>query len=153
MPEFRTAYGESFRQIFETTGPSATHQASKAECDVNTIMAKYQKTGVLEHRNSFEGQYADFTDTPADYQESLNAVLLADEMFASLPSTMRRRFHNDAAAFIEFVGNPDNAETLVELGLAHAPKAAPEAQPASPAPKAKEKPTPPSAAPKSSDED
>lgn len=115
---FRTAYGEKFRQPFETTGPSRAHQSFKAECDINTIMQRYEKTGILEHRNNFQGQYGDFTDTPSDYQESLNIVLAADEMFSTLPAGVRRRFHNDAGAFIDFAGNPQNRDELVKLGLA-----------------------------------
>jgi len=91
------------------------------ECDINTIMKKYEKTGVLEHRNTFEGQYGDFTDAPEDYHASMNAVIEADEMFQTLPAAMRRRFHNDPGAFIDFVGNPENQDELIKLGLAKAP--------------------------------
>jgi phage internal scaffolding protein len=118
MTKFKTAHGNNPRQPFATVGPSMTHQSMAPECDINTIMRRYEKTGILEHRNNFEGQYADFTETPTDYHESMNAVIAADEMFGALPARIRQRFHNDPASFIDFVGNPDNREELVRLGLA-----------------------------------
>lgn len=106
------------RYPFYTTGVSATHQAHKDECDVNRIMAKWQKTGVLEHRNTYQGNYGDFTNLPMDYQESLNAVIAAEEMFSSLPGKVRKRFGNDPANFLEFVQDPSNRDEMIELGLA-----------------------------------
>lgn len=102
-------------------GESLTRQAHQQECDINQIMAKWQKTGIIEHVNEFEGQYGDFTDLPADYQSALNQVMAAQEMFESLPSTVRRKFDNDPGKFLEFVDNPENAGELVEMGLAHSP--------------------------------
>jgi len=90
------------------------------ECDINSIMKKYEKTGVLEHRNNYEGAYGDFSDGPQDYHESMNAVLVADEMFSSLPAKIRRRFHNDPGSFIEFATNPENQKEMIALGLSTA---------------------------------
>jgi len=122
MTKFQTAYGKHKRVSFETTGPSLTHQANAAECDINHIMQKYQKTGVLEHQNKFQGNYGDYTNVPQDYHESMNAVLAANDMFMSLPSKIRRRFSNDAGQFLEFVSDQKNQSEMIELGLASAPK-------------------------------
>lgn len=118
FPKIRKHYEKTTRLQFATTGPSMTHQSMKAECDINGIMAKWQKTGVIEHRTQFEGQYADFTNTPGDFQEAQNQVLAAEEMFLTLPSKIRTRFHNDPGAFLDFTSNPDNADEMVKLGLA-----------------------------------
>lgn len=138
--KFRTAYDQSKRYPFATKGKSMTHQSMSPECDINSIMKKYERTGILEHRNNFQGAYADFTDTPSDYHESMNSVIAADEMFLSLPATLRRRFHNDPGNFIDFVGNPDNRDELVRLGLA-TPRQTPKLTPsATPVAKPKEEP-------------
>ena len=122
MTKFQTAYGKHKRVPFETSGPSLTHQGNAAECDINYIMQKYEKTGVLEHKNKYEGQYGDFTNVPQDYHESMNAVLAANDMFMSLPSKIRRRFSNDAGQFLEFVSDQNNQSEMIEMGLASAPK-------------------------------
>jgi len=118
MPiKFKTAY-QSHKRLHPKLSPkSLTHQSEAPQCDINTIMKKYERTGVLEHRNNFEGQYGNFADGPADYHESMNAVLAAEEMFGTLPARIRRRFHNDPGAFIEFANDPHNQEEMINLGL------------------------------------
>ncbi|AXL14665.1 internal scaffolding protein [Microviridae sp.] len=108
---------ERNRVSFKTTGPSLTHQASKRECDVNNIMAKWAKTGMIDHVNRYPGEYGDFTNVPSDYQESLNAVLAADEQFSSLPSKVRARFGNNPAAFLDFVSDSENVDEMIKMGL------------------------------------
>jgi phage internal scaffolding protein len=80
-------------------------------------MERFEKTGVLEHRNRFEGSYGDFTNTPQDYHDAVNQVLAADEMFQSLPARVRKRFGNDPAEFVDFVSDPANVDEMRSLGL------------------------------------
>lgn len=96
--------------------PTMTKQAFRDECNVNTIMRKYQKTGLLPHVDAHKGFYGDFTDVQ-DYQTSLNQVMAANDMFGSLPSSLRARFGNDPAQFLHFVGNPANRDEMRSLGL------------------------------------
>lgn len=116
----RKAYDRS-RVAFATEGPSMTKQADADGCDINKIMRRYEKTGVVEHVNRFQGDYGDFTSVQ-DYQTSVNQVLAAQEAFNSLPSKVRRRFDNDPASFLAFVGDEANREEMVELGLLKAPQ-------------------------------
>ncbi|AXL15592.1 internal scaffolding protein [Microviridae sp.] len=118
--EIRKAY-DRVRTPTEIKGESRTHQAHKDECDINRIMQKWAKTGVVEHRNTFQGQYADFTNTPGDYQEAMNQILEANAMFMSLPSGVRRRFGNDAGSFLDFATDPENAAELQKMGLTKPP--------------------------------
>lgn len=116
-------------------GPSKTKQSMKAECDINNIMAKYQKSGLVTHVNERQGTYDDFISAP-DYHTAMNQICAANESFESLPSGIRNRFHNDPALFLEFVQDPAHQDELVRMGLAD-PK--PEKTPTEPvqAPKAK----------------
>lgn len=106
-------------------------QSFQAECDVNTIMARYEKTGLIEHVNQHQGNYGDFTQAPGDYQEALDTVIRAQEMFQTIPAKVRARFENDPGLFLDFVQDPKNVDELVEMGLANAPpaKQKPEAKP------------------------
>lgn len=114
---FKTPFNNT-RQPFATTGESLTKTEMAPDCDINTIMKKYEKTGILEHRNTYEGQYGDFTETPGDYHEAMNRVIDAREMFETVPAKIRRRFGNDAGAFLDFVSDPQNSDEMVSLGLA-----------------------------------
>lgn len=108
-----------------------TKQAFRDECNVNTIMQKYQKTGLLPHVNAHKGFYGDFTDVQ-DYQTSLNQVMAAQDMFSELPSSIRIQFDNDPAKFLHFVGDPENRDQMREMGLLREEVSAPNVAPLPP---------------------
>lgn len=112
------------RVVKEFTKPSRTQQHEKQNCDINFIMQKYQKHGIVTHVQKHQGFYADVTNLP-DYQESLHVVMRANEMFMSLPSSIRSKFDNDPAAYLAFVSDPRNRDQLVEWGIIEAPSAPP----------------------------
>jgi len=99
-------------------GPGLTKQSFKDECDINKILVKYEKTGLLEHKNRYEGKYADVTGV-VDYQTALNIVQDAEEAFMSLPARVRTEFDNNPHEFLEFAQNPENEDALIEMGLAN----------------------------------
>lgn len=114
MP-FRTAYGPKDRVKLVCPEEGRTKQAHKSECEINNILARYQRTGVLEFVNQRQGQYGDVTGV--DYQQAMNLVAEARETFAELPSKVRNRFDNDPAAYLDFVSDPENTEEMIKLGL------------------------------------
>ena len=101
---------------------SRTNQSMAPDTDINNIMKRYEKTGLLDHVNRYQGDYGDFTNVPVDYHDAMNIVRAADEMFMSLPATVRSRFENDPGKFLAFVENPENASAMVEMGLASSVK-------------------------------
>jgi len=115
--EIRKPYSGRVRFPQNTVGASLTDPSMLAECDINTILLRWQKTGVISHMSTYKGDYADFLNVPQDYQSAINQVMAADEAFASLPSSVRKRFGNDPAAFLEYVGDEANVEGMRQLGL------------------------------------
>jgi len=95
---------------------SHVQQHHKDDCDINTILARFAKTGELPHMIKREPRYGDFSD-PVDYLEAMNTVAFANEQFASLSSTVRERFMNDPHRFLEFASDPANADEMARLGL------------------------------------
>ena len=100
-------------------GPSMTKQSFKDECDINNIMKRYERDGVLNHLNKYQGKYGDFTGA-VEYHEAMSIVARGREMFMDLPAHIRSQFGNDPAAFLDFATNPDNNQALVDMGLAFA---------------------------------
>lgn len=96
-----------------------TKQSFAAECDINTIMARYQSTGQMPVLNDRAPQYLDMPGY--DFQEAMNLVLDAQALFADLPSALRSRFGNDPAQFLDFTSNPQNRAELQSLGLLKTP--------------------------------
>lgn len=95
---------------------SRTKQSFAKECDINNIMARYAKTGLISHTNRYNGDYSDLT-TQMDFHEATNLIHEAQQAFSSLPSGIRTKFDNDPGKFLEFVDNPENLDEIRELGL------------------------------------
>lgn len=112
--EIRKPYTREAVQI-DAGGESRTKQSFKKECDINVIMAKYQKTGAITHFNKHQQNYG-MADGQT-FQDAMNLVCEAQEMFNDLPSSIRSRFGNDPAAFLDFVQNDENADEMARMGL------------------------------------
>lgn len=95
-------------------------QSFADECNINNIMSKYQRTGLIDHVAKVQGSYGDFTSVQ-DYQLSLNQVIEAQDAFDELPSSVRKRFGNNPAELMAFLSDPDNREEAVKLGLVEPP--------------------------------
>lgn len=121
--KFRTAYDGLQKTVSDETSyfdvkPSLTKQSFRDECEINNIMKKWQKTGMMDHLAKVSPQFGDFSNYTSDsYQDALNIVITAQEAFAALSSDIRGRFYNDPTYFLDFVNNPDNADEIVKLGL------------------------------------
>lgn len=101
---------------FQTTGVPRTKQQFRDEVNVNTILRKYLKQGILPPMKG-PGSYGDFSNIE-DYQGAINTVMSAQAAFMDQPSALRQKFDNDPGKFLEFVQNPANRKELVALGLA-----------------------------------
>ena len=101
-------------QMFKEKG--RTQQNFVKECDINTLMAQYEKNGIIDHFNRYKGEYADVTGT-LDFHAAQNAVIAAGEAFMSLPARVRAKFANDPGAFLAFVEDSANEDEMRELGL------------------------------------
>lgn len=87
-----------------------------AECDINNIMARYEKSGQISHQANGQPRYGDF-DHAEDYLSATNRVLEAQRTFDALPSRIRDRMENNPANLIAFMDDPENLDEAVELGL------------------------------------
>lgn len=96
--------------------PSRTKQSMKQECDINVIMGRYLKTGQIDHLNVHGPNYG-FASSQT-FQECMEIVRTAEQMFADLPSETRARFQNRPGAFLDFVQDPKNVPEMVRMGLA-----------------------------------
>lgn len=97
------------------TGKGLTEQSHTEECDINTILHDYTRTGFMRHAKANEGQYDDVSSV--DFQEAQIAVANVKSMFEGLPSQIRREFNQDPSTFLNFVQNPENAQELSKRGL------------------------------------
>lgn len=116
---FVTQFERTPRVQFSSDKPARTEQSHAKACDINLIMKRYEKTGIIAHAKQYAGHYGDFTGA-TDYQECIARVQEADEAFMSLPASIRKRFDNDPGLYFDFATNPANHDELVKLGLLQA---------------------------------
>lgn len=120
-------------------GKSLTKQSHIKECDINEIMKRFERTGLVEHANTHQGDYGDFTFVPENYQEALQLVQNAQQMFLTVPAKVRQAFDNDPGRFLAFVQDPTNEDKMREMGLLP-PVEPPKTEPPAPAPEEPEQP-------------
>lgn len=96
--------------------PSVTKQSFKAESDINNIVARYARTGLVTHVAAKSPVYVDVSDVN-DYREALDRIRETQTFFDGLPAKIRSRFKNDAAQFLDFMSDENNAEEAKALGL------------------------------------
>jgi phage internal scaffolding protein len=91
-------------------------QSHKDEVDINNIIRRH---GIELINQVAALQKFEFDDVVGnDFQESMNAIIQAKDVFEKIPSGIRAQFGNDPVKFLDFVYNPDNQDKLVEMGLA-----------------------------------
>lgn len=120
VPFLRTPYNYDTIAASNESGlaceePSLAQQQFKDECDINTILKRFNITGELPNA-PLSPKYGDFTGI-GDYKSALDRVLAAEDEFMSLPASIRARFNNDPASLIDFLDNEENRSEAEKLGL------------------------------------
>ena len=103
------------RVVYVSEKPSRAKQEFQKECDINNILDKYKKTGVVTHLNTRSPDYGCAPDM--DLREAIEVAKRANQQFLELPSKLRNHFQNDVQSFIEAVADPEQHDKLFELGL------------------------------------
>lgn len=110
---------------FHCEGPSMTRQEFMEECDINSIMKKYDAYLSDPMRSMREPMYLDMTAVPDNLMSAMELLNAARDAFYRLPAQVRKEFDNDPVAFADFAADPANVKEMREWGLA-APEKAPE---------------------------
>jgi chromosome condensin MukBEF ATPase and DNA-binding subunit MukB len=71
-----------------------TVQHIKKDCDINNIINRFTKTGIIDHTTQRKPQYTEDQELPNDYMVALNKIKQMDETFDRLPKDMREKLVN-----------------------------------------------------------
>lgn len=96
--------------------PSLTVQSEKDSCDINLIVERHLRTGIMTNYRTSQPMYGDFTSC-VDYHEAVARAQQAEESFMTLPASIRARFSNDPGQLIDFLSNENNRSEAIKLGL------------------------------------
>lgn len=103
---------------------SITNQSDAKEADVNFIMSRYEKTGLIPDNitgDMRQPQFGDFSDV-GDFHTIQSRVARVKQAFEAYPAHIRNRFQNDPAQLIEFLSDAENDAEAIKLGLKNAPE-------------------------------
>lgn len=92
-----------------------TEQSHQRECDVNEIIKRYDKTGLIDHVTKFEAAYGDVSGL--EFRSALELVNQASSSFMALPASVRAYFENSPEKLLTFMEDPLNRNKAIELGL------------------------------------
>jgi phage internal scaffolding protein len=96
---------------------SRTKPEFHKDADINVIMKKYKRTGVLgDPSNAKRVIFGDFTNGN-DFSEAMRKIATVQDVFSGLPASIRARFQNDPRQLMDFLKDPANDAEGVKLGL------------------------------------
>lgn len=113
----RSAFVLRERVTLDASHDGRTRQEFADECDINVLLASYEKTGVLNHYNATRPDYLDVSEVP-DLQSALEIVEKARTAFMTLPAKVRAEFENDPVKWMDYAQDPANLEQMRLWGLA-----------------------------------
>lgn len=105
--------------------PSLAVQSEKDSCDINLIVDKYSRTGLMTNIRTDQPMYGDFTSA-VDFHEAFAQIQKAEESFMELPAKVRSWFDNDPGKLIDFLQDEKNRQEAYDLGLVNSPPQASE---------------------------
>jgi len=114
--KIRNSYHRIAEKLNNPTPEKQAKQAFKKESDINVLMERYEKTGLLPQRNGKPAIYGDVSGV-TDYLSSIQRVQAAHEAFDSLPAKIRKHFKNDPAALLSALEDESRKHELIELGV------------------------------------
>lgn len=116
---FWSKYDQPPSPGYESDLPSLTIQSAREEADINAIMLRYAKTGVISDDviSRRAGVFADVGKF-GDYGTLLEAVCSVQEEFEALKPEIREKFNNSPEELINWLQDSANYEEAVRYGLA-----------------------------------
>lgn len=122
VPRIRSAYdGSRVRvRLICTEGEDRTRQEFKDECDINVLMARYERTGILPQGREISTTYADVSAW--DFADSMQKIATVKGIFSQLDARTRARFENNPEIMLEFIADPANIAEAVKMGLIAEPE-------------------------------
>lgn len=114
MSDFLSSRALRRPSLIDLGGESPTEQHHREAANINTIVNKYNRTGLLPVA---DGAFFGDVSNVNSYSDCLDCLRDSQEYFASLPATVRKRFSNDPEELCDFLLDSSNREEAIKLGL------------------------------------
>lgn len=135
MPEIRARYGERERVSLVIEGESRTKQSFRDEVNINSVLARYARTGVWASGNNRPPRFEDVSGV-GSFHEAIEKARGIRELVADLPPRAQELYTAAPAVFLHAYSEAADRADLEALGLLEPLEAPVEApvEPAAPAP-------------------
>lgn len=111
-------------QALTIDAPSRTKQSEREACNINSIVAKYNRTGEQpQNMRTVTPNYGDVSSV-LSLHAALNLVNDSMRAFAELPSHIRDHCNNDPGQLLELASDPERLDEAIALGIVDAPEPA-----------------------------
>jgi len=117
--KFQSAYSEKVNPVTKDFEKSKAKQSELANADINKIVKRHTQEELVADLNKLEGAYGQVTSE--NLMDAYKKIEAAEQAFMEVPSDIRKKFNQDAGAFIDFATNPDNLQQMAEWGLGRVP--------------------------------
>jgi phage internal scaffolding protein len=104
------------RNVLFCEDQSLTDQSYRKSSDLNVLIKKYKKTGVMPDLLQKKGQYGDFSNVPT-LEAAFKAVNHAKMLFQELPAEVRKLMDNDPSKMELWLSDEVNHEIAEKYGL------------------------------------
>ncbi len=108
------SFGEKRTQTLNED-PSETIVSDAHLADINQIMTRFAKGGIVESLDEAQLLYGDVSEF-TDLADALNQARLAEVEFLKLPRQVREVFEHDVAVWLDTAHDEDKRAALVEAG-------------------------------------
>lgn len=105
----------TLRIVSINDSPSLTKQEFKDDCDPTKVLAKFQRTGLMEHAQQYQPVFG--IQSSMTYHEAMQITANSKSMFAELPAQVRKLFDQNIEAYLEFVSDPENVIDMADDGV------------------------------------
>lgn len=108
---------ERVRVTLDCSGdPGRTKQSFKPEADINTIVRKYEATGLVTHLSRGVPRYGDFS-AAQDLKTAMDLAHEARDEFMKMNPYVRKAAENDPVKFLEMLATEEGTQELIDAGL------------------------------------
>lgn len=123
--KFKTPYDgiRNRKQIDFTGDEGKTIQEQSEATDINNILERYARTGLIDHVQKHEPQYGEFA--AYDFQANQNMIAKITQTFEELPARDRQHFNNDPQQFVEFIAQQENIDDMKDGKIGNKPPSEP----------------------------
>lgn len=102
--------------VIAPEGESMTQQHFAEEVDINNIVAKYNRSGIITHVRAAQEKFGPLPEL-SEYAVHLDKVAKAQQAFEMLPAELRNHFNNSIPGFFKYISEEKNFDQCVEWGI------------------------------------